>query len=263
MSLITRQQIIAAIREALEPLDFVYAMWEGGAASFHRVDEWSDIDLQVDAEDERSEEVFPIVEAALEKLAPMEVKYELPKPTWHGHSQTFYRLQNSSEFLMIDFVVIKHSNPNKFLQNEIHGEAIVHFDKKNVVQSPAFDVGAHLQQIEKRLASIRATYKLFQTLTEKEAHRGNAIEAVSYYQNFTLRPLVEVLRIQYQPQRYNFHTRYVYYEFPQEIVKRLEPLFYPKDLADLSKKREQAEQFFFETLNQVNLEAIRSKLMTQ
>jgi hypothetical protein len=42
---ITHQDILTGLRQALEPLPYVNAMWEGGAAAFHRVDEWSDIDL--------------------------------------------------------------------------------------------------------------------------------------------------------------------------------------------------------------------------
>ena len=36
---------------------------------------------------------------------------------------------------------------------------------------------------------------------------------------------VELLRIVHCPQRYNFHTRYVYYELPADIVRRLEALY--------------------------------------
>ena len=50
---LTRSAILTTLRQALEPLPYVHAMWEGGAAAFGRVDEWSDIDLQVDADDLR------------------------------------------------------------------------------------------------------------------------------------------------------------------------------------------------------------------
>jgi len=42
---VTRSSILSALRAALEPLPFVHAMWEGGAAAFGRVDEWSDGDF--------------------------------------------------------------------------------------------------------------------------------------------------------------------------------------------------------------------------
>ncbi|MBF8284247.1 MAG: Nucleotidyltransferase protein, partial [Anaerolineales bacterium] len=42
---ITRSSILTALRAALEPLPYVHAIWEGGAAAFGRVDEWSDCDF--------------------------------------------------------------------------------------------------------------------------------------------------------------------------------------------------------------------------
>ena len=57
---VTRGAILKALRTALEPLDYVHAMGEGGAAAFDRIDEWSDIDLQVDADDDRVAGTFAI-----------------------------------------------------------------------------------------------------------------------------------------------------------------------------------------------------------
>src|SRR6266550_336559 len=42
---LSRLSIVQAMTEALEPLSFVHAFYEGGAAAFHRIDVWSDIDL--------------------------------------------------------------------------------------------------------------------------------------------------------------------------------------------------------------------------
>jgi len=98
-------------------------MWEGGAASFDRVDEWSDIDLQVDVEDERVDDVMELAGQVLAELSPIELQFALPQPTWHGHSQTFFWLHNAGPYLLVDFVVMKHSIPTKFLEYEIHGRA--------------------------------------------------------------------------------------------------------------------------------------------
>jgi hypothetical protein len=38
---ITREDITAAIVTGLKPLNYVYALWEGGSASFSRIDQWS------------------------------------------------------------------------------------------------------------------------------------------------------------------------------------------------------------------------------
>ena len=249
-----REEIIKALKERLEPLDFVLAMWEGGAAAFGRVDEWSDIDLQVAAQDDRVAEVLPIVEEVLLSLSPIDIKYEIPQPTWHGHAQTFYRLGNASEYLLIDFVVIKQSSPLKFLEPEIHGNAIVHFDKANIVHVDPLDRAALDAKLKERLSALRVTFDLFQILTLKELERRNDIEALAFYQGYTLRPLVEALRIRFAPTRYNFHTRYVQYDLPADVVQKLEALFFVKDVFDLRAKREQAERWFYQALDEIHID---------
>ena len=257
---VTREQILDLIEKTLIPLDYVYAMWEGGAAAFDRVDEWSDIDLQVIAHDERGEEVLKAVELALEKLSSIEIKYELPMPTWHGHYQTFFRLRDASPFHMIDFVVIKRTNPNKFLETEIHGSATVIFDKENDIPQEPLKPDDHISTLKARVESQSNIFELFQILTLKELERGNLIEAVSFYTNFTLRPLVEILRIKYQPWRYNFHTRYVYYEFPPQVVSRLESLYLPMDLEDLREKHSQAGDWFKQLVVEMDWDEVEQLL---
>jgi len=248
---ITRPQILSAIKSALEPLPFALAMWEGGAASFGRVDEWSDIDLQVAARDDRVAEIFPIVERTLAALSPIDLKYELPQPTWHSHAQTFYRLRDASPYLVLDFVAMKASAPEKFLQPEIHGNAIVHFDKANVVRAQPFDRAAFDARLKQRVETLRVTFDLFQPLALKELNRGNAIEAIAFYQSWVLRPLVELLHIQHAPFHYNFNTRYVQYDLSKPVIKKLQPLFFIRDIYDLRAKRVQAEKWFYEVMEQV------------
>ncbi len=247
---LTREAILAGLREALEPLEHVYALWEGGAAAFNRVDEWSDIDVMVDVEDERAAEAMTLCERTLAALSPITLKYEVPQPAWHGHLQTFFQLQDAGPYLVVDLAVIRHSNPKKFLEPEVHGQARVHFDKTGVVAgAPALNEAALKEQLAARRAALRVTFPLFQPLILKEVRRGNAIEAAAFYQGFTLRPLVEALRLRHCPARYNFHTRYAHYDLPAEVVSRLARLFYPTDLADLERKQAEAEGWFGELMS--------------
>jgi hypothetical protein len=66
---LTRQEILHALRQRLQPLPYVHAMWEAGAIAFDRVDQWSDIDLQFDVDDNHVEEAFAEVEHALATLS--------------------------------------------------------------------------------------------------------------------------------------------------------------------------------------------------
>jgi hypothetical protein len=251
-SAVTREAILQALRTRLEPLEFVHAMWEGGAASFRRLDEWSDIDIHVDVDDQHVADVFEAAAEALSSLAPIELVFAMPEPTWHGHSQRFYRLDGISKFLVVDLAVMKHSNPDKFIQHEIHGDPMVHFDKSNVVRSAPLDHSALAEKLHARLGALRTLFDLFQVLTLKELNRRNTIEALAFYQSYTLRPLVEALRIKYKPTHHDFNTRYLYYDLPAEVVRELEDLYFVANADDLLVKRQRAESLFYATLDQLD-----------
>lgn len=257
---IDRQTIVSSLRSTLESRPDVLALWEGGAAAFDRVDEWSDIDLQIICEDDRVEETFAAVEETLRSIAPIEKRFRLPEPTWHGHAQAFYRLEDSSPYLMIDLVIMKRSAGGRLREQETHGTSVIHFDKGDLLGDEHIDREAMLAQIEKRLAQMGATFELFQPLVLKEVHRGNEIEAVQYYHGMTLRPLVELLRINHAPARYTFHTRYVYYDLPADVVARLAPLFLPVDGDDLRRKHAEAGAWFAELLATTSIDDVNDRL---
>ena len=244
---IGRDRMIRALKDRLEPLEFVHAFWEAGAAAFDRVDDWSDLDLQIVCDDEMVEETLEEAREALEALGPIELAFRMPEPAWHGHSQVFWKLSGTSPFHVIDLCVVKRSAEDKFLEPEMHGRPNVFFDKAGLSEPAAFDMAAHRDALRKRLETLRTTFELFgRIMVEKEIHRGNGIEAMAYYHGATLRPLIEVLRMRHAPAQHKFHTRYVYYDFPDADVQRLERLFFVPDLAGLEERLAEAVSWFHE-----------------
>jgi len=63
--------------------------------------------------------------------------------------------------------------------------------------------------------------------------------------------------MEYSPYHYNFHTRYVYYELPDDIVQRLENLFFVGSMDELAEKRRQAEAWFGEVAAQLDQELLK------
>jgi hypothetical protein len=258
---ISREKTISALVDALEPLPYVHAFWEGGAAGFNRVDQWSDADLQMVVDDDRVEEIFELLEETLRALSEIDVKYRIPEPTWHGHSQCLYRLKDASPYMMIDIAIMKaNSEADRFMEASIHGKPHVFFDKTGVVQDKPVDVDAHIEKIKARLDALKNMFDLFWILTTKEINRGNSIEAVSFYMNYTLRPLVEALRIKHCPIRFFYNTRYVHCDLPPEVVTRLETLYFPKDTETMGAFREEAETWFWEVFNAIDLDEIKDQL---
>jgi len=251
--MLTREDILSALEKSLKPIDGVYALWDAGAVAFNRIDQWSDIDLMVDVQDDYVAQTWEVIESTLQRLSPIELRYELPQPAWHEHSQVFYRLQNASPYLFVDAVVMQHSNLNKFLEVEQHGNARVLFDKLGVTQPPAFDL-QHLHiKLQKQIQQMKLTFDLFQVETTKELNRGNNIEAISFYYASTIRPLVELLRIRYTsvPARHKFYTRYIQYDLPKEVVEKLGRLFFVCDAADLEVKHRQAGELFHHVMQEL------------
>ncbi len=249
--------------DALEPLDYVFAFWEGGAAGFERADEWSDIDAQAIVDDGRVEDVFEAVDRVVEKVGGTVAKFRLPEPTWHGHSQCFYKLKNASPFLLIDLAIMKeHTEADRFDVWATHGRPIVKFDKKGLVRERKLDPEAHSEAMMKRLETLKNLFEIFYIMPMKETNRGNHIEALFFYLSQTYRPLVEVLRMKHCPQRYNYATRYVYYDLPGDVVKRLETLtfFRPEEMEE---KVDEVREWFREVAGSISAEEIKQKLAGQ
>ncbi len=218
---IKREQILTAVVSALKARDDVTALWEGGAAAFGRVDEWSDLDIMVAVKSGAKDAVIETVDLALEGVAPIALRYRLPEPAWHGHSQVFHMLEGASPYEFVDTCFMDDDTERKFLEPETHGNALVHFDRSGFVTQREADATEVRERLAKRVETIRATSTLGSTGALKELARGNDIEALAYYNASILRPLIELLRIRRCSGRHQFHTRYIQYDLPADVMLRL------------------------------------------
>jgi predicted nucleotidyltransferase len=243
-----RQIILEKIVSILEPLNFVLGLWQGGSQAHGYTDEWSDLDVAVIVEDNSVQKTFDIVETVLAEIGEIELKYRVPEPTWHGHSQCFWRLKQASPFLLIDFAVIKRSSNNEFLEIERHGNVPIAFDKANLIIPQHLDINKHLSRMQSRFNEIKIRFDLLQPLVQKEIYRGHLVEAIGNYHAWTLLPLVEVLGMIYRPHRFDFQLKYFSRDFPPEIVDRVTSLYCITNLEDLATKQQIAASYFVEIL---------------
>ena len=242
---LTRENIVKTIRDETQSLPYFQCMWEAGAAAFGRVDEWSDIDLQLAVDDDKVADAVSTINQLLEKLGGIESRLVLPEPTPHGHWQAFYQLKGSSPYLLLDLVIMKKgTSRDRFSQPEIHGNAKVYYDKVGFVETEPLNRRDLNEKLRKRAEFISAQFDLFQPFVLKELNRKNYVEAFAYYNGVTLRPLVEILRIKYCPERYDFYTRYVYYDLPRDVAERLEKFYYVSNPDDLERKHHEAGEWF-------------------
>lgn len=257
---LAREVIVKTLVNALKPLDYVHAFYEGGAAAFNRIDEWSDIDLYVVVDDEKVDTTFQAVEKTLESLSPVEQRLKTPQLPWPGVFQTFYKLEKASEFLLIDLAVLKLSASERFLEPLIHGNVVFYFNKNDALKPMPFDKETFFKKLRGRLEMLQARFNMFNSLVQKEINRGNYLEAIEWYHVFTLAALVEALRIKHNLIHYDFRMRYVHYELPPEIIRKLENLYFVKDAKDLQEKYHKATKWFQETMSKIDPSARKKNL---
>ena len=253
---LTRDIIIQTLVRALEPLDYVHAFWEGGAAALNRIDEWSDIDLYLVVDDKKVNETFLAVEKALKSLSFIKQKYDVSHPPESGIFQAFYRLEGASEYLVIDLAVLTLSSPDKFLEPEIHGDAVFYFNKSDKVKVPPLDKKAMIGKLLKRLERLGARFDMFNSFVQKEINRGNYLEAMDFYRVLTLASLVDALRMKYSPCHHDFRIRYIHYEIPSEEIEKLKRLFLVKDEKDLQEKYLEGTKWFHKIMSEINRKQI-------
>src|SRR6266571_6115889 len=105
---LSREAIVLHLQRGLEREPAVLAMWLEGSFATGQVDALSDIDLVVDVEDGSQDLVFHRAETLLAELGPLATRLELDIDHQFLRHR-LYRLEGTSEFWTIDFVVQAHS----------------------------------------------------------------------------------------------------------------------------------------------------------
>lgn len=172
----------------------------------------------------------------------------MPQPTPHGFFQKFYRLKGASPFLLIDLAVGELEKPDKFLEPEIHGHPIVHFDRKGIISSQPLDKDKFRQNMMLARERIKARMEIFKCFFDKEYNRGNYLEAFDFFCNFLLASLLAVLRMRCSPYHFTFRAKYANHDLPPEVVKRLEGCYFVKGPEDLKVKHQSAMEWYAEAL---------------
>jgi predicted nucleotidyltransferase len=239
---VTRAQLLELLRATLQAIDAVDAAWEGGSAAFGSDDALSDIDAVAVVADDDVDDAFVQIESALQALSPVTLRYDVPATA--GYAQRFYRLRDAGEFLVVDLVLFRRSDPLLFREVELHGRAEVWFDRRGILVESHLDAMQDMAQAQARVAPLAAGFAMFQHIVTKERLRGRAVEALTFYQSMTLRPLVEALRLLHCPERRIFGLRYLARDLPAGTCARIEALAFVRDLEDLAAKHDEARDWF-------------------
>lgn len=245
MGTVTRAQLLATLRGALEALPEVDAAWEGGSAAFDRDDAWSDVDAVAVVADDAVERSFAAIEAALDALSPRELTLVTGgTAATQGSAQRFYRLRDAGEFLVVDLVLVRRSDPLLFREVELHGQGRTWFDRSGVLVERHLDLEADLAAARARIEPLGTTFAMFQHLVKKDAARGRAADAMAFFQGYTWRPLIEALRLLHAPHTRVFGPRYLQRDLPAATAEALAALSYVSDLPALQAAQARAAAWF-------------------
>ncbi|MDF2537499.1 MAG: hypothetical protein K0S76_520 [Herbinix sp.] len=244
-TLLNRERIIGHLKERLIPLPYVYAMWLEGADASGLVDEFSDLDIYVDFEDEYEMETKAAVEEALKELAEIDYKSVIP----HGHPklrQNIYHLSGTDEYQMIDFCFQLHSRDRQeyiYIKNNAVEGAMVLFDKDQIIRYKDFNAEEFQEQNTGRRMECKYRYSQHSRVL-KYVYRKQYLEAYAYYNRYVLEPLIDLLRIIYTPANADYYLIHISHHIPAEERKRLEFFAQIASLEDIERKTKLAEEWF-------------------
>lgn len=102
-----RKDFIVKFKNLLESKNSIHCVWEGGSAATGYLDQYSDLDLGIICDDKKVEENFQLIEDYLQKNYGIKEKFRTPEPSWHGHSQCYYLIDNTPELFYVDILIEK------------------------------------------------------------------------------------------------------------------------------------------------------------
>ncbi|MFH0906341.1 MAG: nucleotidyltransferase domain-containing protein [archaeon] len=240
---ISRSQILDLLKK-LESDKNIYAIWLEGSDAQNRADKYSDIDIWIDVSDNYVSKAFNLIEKLLKSLGDLDFAYE----TEHNHPkirQKFFHIKNTSEFFIIDVCVQKHSRVFWYTSNFKDEKIKTVFDKCNVVKFKKLNKKRFEKENKQKLLKLKSTFMFYQVWVKKEINRNHFLEALFQYHEKVLKPLVELIRIKYEPTKSSFYLKDISYDIPKKYTKILEDLYKINSINDISKKLKKANKLYY------------------
>lgn len=254
--MITRQEVIEHLRQAFIDDPDVYAFWLEGADAMGTVDAYSDMDMWFDVSDDHLPGFIRRVRDVLSNLAPIDVFYEAP----HGHPQirqAFIRLKGTTPFLILDICVQSHSRDIALIIENKDEVAKVIFDKADVVRYAHEENVDDIHHKYQMVDEMGQAFHLFTICVEKGLQRRDYLEALSYYHEKVLSPLVKLCRMVYEPTKATYGLKHLRRDLPEGIANRIELMYRVASLEDIQRQLPVAITMFDEMVqrfrNQCNI----------
>lgn len=223
-----RGRITEVVSNALQPLPHVLAGWESGSVAFDRADEYSDIDLNFLLDDApAADPLYAVVESALETVSPVAASHSAPPGR-------YFKMIDGGDFLLVDVCIFRSANYRERLDIERHGRIRPLFDKGQWLRRDASTGVSQVARRAKRVEELQTWFSVSQSFVRKAILRGQKVEALAAFWGYTLKPLVELLRIRHCPPRWDFGMRYLDRDLPGPVYDELRGIMFVGESDDLA-----------------------------
>ena len=236
----TRAAFIACLQRRLQESPLVAAAWLGGADATGRIDALSDVDVQLVVSDDGVEAAFAMVESLLEECGGIAHRWRVPEPIWHGHSSAVYMLKEYPSSMCLDLLVIKRSSTGWLLQPERHGKIVPLVDPEGLLLQPEVDHVDHAKRRENLISEHRDSQPILQEVLGKTIARGHVPEGCARYHATMISTLVDLMRCEHCPDRFDFGIRYLDRDLPEDEQALLESLSMVGSLQELAQHFQRA-----------------------
>lgn len=246
-----RMDLVNFFKPFVSSKDFIIAAWEGGSAATNRLDQYSDLDLCLVVEDDQVERTFQELDSFIDEQFGIIRKYRLPEPTWHGASQCFYVIDHVEPMIYLDIAVLKKSNPDKLMESDRHGHAVVWFDHEHIYNPTPSDPNTIKERGKKLFATTTQMDFLIMLEIEKGILRGRFYDVFPTYMGFISRYLSVFLNLKYRPEKADFGLRYGLIDYDQKDALLVEYAFKVSTIDELKHQYEVIKQRYFDLIDEL------------
>jgi len=231
-----KKQLSEKLKKFWESDEKIHTAWEGGSVATGFDDDYSDLDMALICDDDYVKDLFEKTDKYFLDNYGIKEKLRIPEPCWHGHSQTFYLLEDSPKFFYVDLLIEKLSAGNRFMESNRHGISAVWFDKKGLMDGTPMPDEEIKKKIVPKLKYFSKSFFINKIELEKQVLRAREVDALDGYYKLILGRLAFLLNVKNRPAKHDFGLLYSYWDWPKEDHEFVRELLYVKDLNDLKVK---------------------------
>ncbi len=224
--------VVDELKAKLEPNPTIHAMWIAGSVAEGYADEFSDVDIWLDIDDDKDQEVLLLIEEVLRSRGEVDVNFSegITPPFSHA----VYHIAGTNPLHLVEITL--HSHSHKFGLFDRLRKIKVIFDKDDVTNFGDFDQTSYDKILSERKAFLIEKIEIGKLSVEKEIKRQQFSDAMHNYIFWLVEPIIELVRIKYSPLKITYNLKHASRDLPAEAVEEVESLYKVASLDDLHSK---------------------------